>query len=102
MRYAEFVTVGVRPCLSQVCSALHQQYAEAGASVVRAFAAVLSAPPADSDRSVSRRRTVLRLLAQLLLAGVSSEWQLLTEVCVEPVWYITGLPNVVIVGRLRR
>ncbi len=63
----------------QVCSALHQQYAEFGVEVVRAFAGAMAAAPRN-DTSLARRRTALRVLAQLLLVGVSEEWSLLIEV----------------------
>lgn len=63
----------------QVCSALHQQYAEFGVEAVRAFAGAMAAAP-QNDTSLARRRTALRVLAQLLLAGVSEEWSLLIEV----------------------
>ena len=66
-------------CL-QVCSVLHQQYAEFGRGVVCAFGAALVAGAAEGEQSVVRRRTLLRLLAQLLLAGVSNEWAVLVQV----------------------
>jgi hypothetical protein len=59
---------------------LHQQYAEFGRGVVRAFGAALAAGAAEGEQSVVRRRTLLRLLAQLLLAGVSNEWAVLVQV----------------------
>lgn len=70
-------------CL-QVCSVLHQQYAEFGRGVVRAFGGALAAGAAEGEQSVVRRRTLLRLLAQLLLAGVSSEWAVLVQVDIKP------------------
>lgn len=64
-----------------MCSALHKQYPDFGAAVVKAFATAATPPPrttaaaalaaeADAASGVPRRRIVLRLLAALLTVGV--------------------------------
>lgn len=77
---AAVCTLLSRCCTLQVCSVLHQQYAEFGGGVVQAFAGMLGPGAAEADQSLARRRTLLRLLAQLLLAGVSDEWAALVQV----------------------
>ena len=54
---------------SQVCSALRQRYAEFGP----ALAAALPKLFLDDGATLSRRRATLRLLAELLLAGVATD-----------------------------
>lgn len=56
-------------CLPQVCSVLHQRYAEFGP----ALAAALPKLFIDDGTTLSRRRATLRLLTELMLAGVAAD-----------------------------
>lgn len=71
------------PCcllLGQVCSALHQRYADFGPAIGPALARVFSPAAKGGSEDGKRRRAALRLLTELIAAGVSSDASLLTGI----------------------
>uniref|UniRef100_A0A061R4F1 Regulator of nonsense transcripts 2 n=1 Tax=Tetraselmis sp. GSL018 TaxID=582737 RepID=A0A061R4F1_9CHLO len=61
----------------QVCSVLHQRYAEFSGQLVSSLADLFGSDQKPLEENTAKRRTALRLLADLLYCGVHSEAELL-------------------------
>lgn len=63
-----------------MCSALHQRYADFGPAIGPALARVFSPASKGGSEDGKRKRAALRLLTELIIAGVSSDASLLTGI----------------------